>query len=191
MLRMTATRLPGSLAAGVLVAALAAHTAHAQNALNFFKNYFVTGDYVAVGVGLQHTGVNGLATGTLTVDPSQIPADAEVVPPHPPWHTLSSTALPADPSQIPAAAEVVAAHLYWQTISSSGTPDPSVLQGAKFKGNDISKIAVLLSPTGSSPCWSGGGATGGGGSKSTWSFRADVQRFFPRVRPANPDEPVP
>jgi hypothetical protein len=162
MQRTTATRLPGSLAAGMLVAALAAQPARAQNALNYFKNYFVTGDYVAVGVGLQHTGVNGLATGTLTVDPSQIPANAEVV----------------------------AAHLYWQTISSSGTPDPSVLQGAKFKGNDISKIAVLLSPTGSSPCWSGGGATGGGGSKSTWSFRADVQRFFPRVRPANPNEPV-
>src|SRR5262249_23072602 len=44
--------------------------------------------------------------------------------------------------------------------------------------------------TGSAPCWSGGGATGNGGSKSTWSFRADVQRFFPRVRPANPNDPV-
>jgi hypothetical protein len=162
MLRTPATRLPGSLAAGVLVAALAAHPARAQNALNYFKNYFVTGDYVAVGVGLQHTGVNGFATGTLTVDPAQIPPDAEVV----------------------------AAYLYWQTISSSGTPDPSVLQGAKFKGNDISKIAVLLNTAGSAPCWSAGGATGEGGSKSTWSFRADVQRFFPRVRPVNPNEPV-
>jgi hypothetical protein len=162
MLRTTATRLPGSLAAGVLVAALAAHPVRAQNALNYFKNYFVTGDYVAVAVGLQHTGVNGFATGTLTVDPSQIPPDAEVV----------------------------AAHLYWQTISASGTPDPSVLQGAKFKGNDISKIAVLLNTAGSAPCWSAGGATGEGGSKSTWSFRADVQRFFPRVRPVNPNAPV-
>ena len=117
MPRMTVTRLHGSLAAGVLAAALVAHPAHAQNALNHFKNYFVTGDYVAVGVGLQHTGVNGLATGTLTVDPSQIPADAEVV----------------------------AAYLYWQTISSSGTPEPNVLQGAKFKGNDISKIDGIRS----------------------------------------------
>ncbi|RPH70251.1 MAG: hypothetical protein EHM78_12135 [Myxococcaceae bacterium] len=164
MLRTTATLVRGSLAAGaLLIAALAAHPARAQNALNPFKNYFVTGDYLAVGVGLQHTGVNGFATGTLTVDPAQIPPGAEVV----------------------------AAHLYWQTISSSGTPDPSVLQGAKFKGNDISNIAVLLTKAGSAPCWSGGGATGdSGGSKATWSFRADVQRFFPRVRPANPNEPV-
>ena len=29
--------------------------ARAQNALGYFKNYFVTGDYLAVGVGLQHT----------------------------------------------------------------------------------------------------------------------------------------
>jgi len=79
MLRTTASRALGPLAAGVLVATLAPHPAHAQGALNYFKNYFVTGDYLAVGVGLQHTGVNGLATGTLTVDPSQIPADAEVV----------------------------------------------------------------------------------------------------------------
>jgi len=162
MLRTTAAR-PGPLAAGVLlVAALVAAPARAADALNYFKNYFVTGDYVAVGVGLQHTGVNGFATGTLTVDPAQIPPGAEVV----------------------------AAYLYWQTISSSGAPDPSALQGAKFKGNDIGKIAVLLSTSGTAPCWSSGGATGGGGSKATWSFRADVQRFFPRVRPANPNEPV-
>src|SRR5215813_10287899 len=139
MLRTTATRPLGSLAAGVLLAiALPCHPARAQNALNYFKNYFVTGDYLAVGVGLQHTGVNGFATGMLTVDPAQIPPDAEVV----------------------------AAYLYWQTISSSGTPDPSVLQGAKFKGNDISKLAVLLNSAGTAPCWSSGGATGGGGSKA-------------------------
>ena len=73
MLRTTAAR-HGPLAAGVLlVAALVAAPARAADALNYFKNYFVTGDYVAVGVGLQHTGVNGFATGTLTVDPAQIP----------------------------------------------------------------------------------------------------------------------
>ena len=163
MLRTTASRALGPLAAGVLLSVvLPSHAARADG-LGYFKNYFVTGDYLAVGVGLQHTGVNGFANGTLTVAPGQIPAGAEVV----------------------------AAYLYWQTISSSGTPDPSALQGAKFKGNDISKIAVLLTKAGTAPCWSSGGATGGSnGSKATWSFRADVLAFFPRVRPASPNQPV-
>src|SRR5215469_16839738 len=164
MLRTTATRALGPLAAGVLLSiVLPTHAARADGGLGYFKNYFVTGDYLAVGVGLQHTGVNGFANGTLTVAPGQIPAGAEVV----------------------------AAYLYWQTISSSGTPDPSVLQGAKFKGNDLSKLAVQLTQAGTAPCWSSGGATGGAnGSKATWSFRADVLPFFPRVRPASPNQPV-
>ena len=36
-------------------------------------------------------------------------------------------------------------------------------------------------PAGSSPCWSSGGGTGGGGSKRTFSYRADVLRFLPVV----------
>jgi hypothetical protein len=153
-------RLGGSL---LLAATLLATPARAQSALSYFKNYFVTGDYVAAGVGLQHQGVNGIATGNITIDPAQIPAGAEIV----------------------------AAYLYWQTISSSGTPDPSILLGAKFKGNDISQIAVLISKAGSAPCWSSGGGTGSSnGSKATWSYRADVLRFFPRVRPTSPNLPV-
>jgi hypothetical protein len=146
-----------------VAASLTMQTAHAQQDLHYFKNFFLTGDYAVASVGLQHTGVNGLATGTITIDPAQVPADAEIV----------------------------AAYLYWQTISSSGAPDPSTLAGAKFKKNDISGSAVLLSPSGTAPCWSGGGATGtSNGSKATWSYRADVLRFFPRVRPADPQQPV-
>jgi hypothetical protein len=153
-----------ALAAVILLAcACASPAAFAQQGLKYFKNYFVTGDYVAAGVGLQHTGVNGLANGTITIDPAQIPQGAEVV----------------------------AAYLYWQTISSSGTPDPSTLQGAKFKGNDISKVAVLLNPGGGAPCWSSGGATGSSnGSKATWSYRADVMPYFPRIRQAGPSPSV-
>jgi hypothetical protein len=136
--------------------------AHAEDGLGFFKNYFVTGDYVAAGVGLQRSGVNGFATGSITVDPAQIPPGAEIL----------------------------AAYLYWQTVSTSGTPDPSALRGAKFKGNDISRSAVVLG-NGTAPCWSNGGGTGEShGSKATWSFRADVLRFFPRVRPASSNLPV-
>ena len=124
----------------------------------------MTGDYVAAGVGLQRKGVNGFATGNITIDPAQIPAGAEIV----------------------------AAYLYWQTISSSGTPALSALQGAKFKGNDLSQNRGAPER--------GGGARPAGvraerpgdshGSKATWSYRADVLRFFPRVRPSAPNLPV-
>jgi hypothetical protein len=151
------------LAVCAIAAGIAAPTVQAQQGLHYFKNFFVTGNYVAAGVGLQHTGVNGFATGTITIDPAQVPADAEIV----------------------------AAYLYWQTISSSGAPEASVLAGAKFKKNDISGSAVLISPAGTAPCWSSGGATGSSnGSKATWSYRADVLRFFPRVRPTDPRQPV-
>ena len=164
MVSTLVARASRTLVLGALLAAvLSPHPARAQNALGYFKNYLVTGDYLAVGVGLQHTGVNGFANGTLTIDAAQLPAGAEVV----------------------------AAYLYWQTISSSGAPDPSVLRGAKFRGNDLSQIAILVSKAGSAPCWSGGGGTGSSnGSKATWSYRADVLRFFPRVRPASPNQPV-
>src|SRR3954451_11832877 len=64
---------------------------HAQgapgDALSFFKNYFITGDYVVAGVGLRGAGVNGIATGTIKV------------------------------ANVPPNADVVAAFLYWQEVS--------------------------------------------------------------------------
>ena len=158
MPRTSASRALGPLAAAVVLAfALPSHANHSGGGgggLSYFKNYFVTGDYVAAGVGMQRTGVNGFATGTITIDPAKIPAGAEIV----------------------------AAYLYWQTVSSSGAPDPSALRGARFKKNDVSKIAILLDKAGTAACWSNGGGTGQNhGSRATWSFRADVLRFFPHV----------
>lgn len=156
-------RVRRAAAALALCAAVAAPGAYAQSGLKPFKNWFVTGDYVAAGVGLRGTGVNGYATGAIRVEPSQIPAGAEVV----------------------------AAYLYWQTIGPSGGPDASVLAGAQFKRNDLSKVAVLVNPAGSSPCWSSGGATGSAnGSRATYVYRADVLPLFPRLRPASTNEPV-
>jgi hypothetical protein len=63
-------------------------------------HYFLTGDYVAVGVGLRGKGVNGLASGTITIDPSQIPAGAEIVAAYHYWETLG-------PSRAPVAATLV------------------------------------------------------------------------------------
>src|SRR5215475_4788561 len=50
---------------GLLI--LFAQLGQAQDPLQFFKNYFVTGDYAVAGVGLYGQGVNGYATNTLTI----------------------------------------------------------------------------------------------------------------------------
>jgi hypothetical protein len=73
------------------------------DALKFFKNFFLTGDYVVAGVGLRGLGgMNGSPAGLAT-------------------GTISLTSVPAD-------ADVVAAFLYWQVVSTdtlgpvSGSP---------------------------------------------------------------------
>ena len=76
--------------------ALAAQSAWAADALTFFNNWFVTGDYAVAGVGLRGTGVNGWATGTINM------------------------------SGIPANAEPIAAFLYWSTSETNTTPSARV-----------------------------------------------------------------
>ena len=71
---------------------LFAQLGQSADALNYFKNYFVTGDYVVGGVGLRGTGVNGLATGSINI------------------------------SGVPAGADIVAAFLYWETEESAPSP---------------------------------------------------------------------
>jgi Bacterial lectin/YDG domain/MBG domain (YGX type) len=64
----------------------------ASDALTFFNNWFVTGDYVVAGVGLRGTGVNGWATGSINV------------------------------TGVPANATPISAFLYWSTVETSATP---------------------------------------------------------------------
>ena len=72
--------------------ALFAQLGRAADALNYTKNYFVTGDYVVGGVGLRGKGVSGFATGTINI------------------------------SGVPAGADIVAAFLYWETDESTPAP---------------------------------------------------------------------
>src|SRR5215472_3603662 len=89
---------------------LFAQPAAAQNAaaqpcntpLCLSNNYFVTGDYVVGGVGLRGQGVNGFATGTISIP------DA-----------VQSQATGVASSRVPDGADIVAAFLYWQTVESS------------------------------------------------------------------------
>src|SRR5258708_22945157 len=71
---------------------LCAPLVRASDALSYTRNYFVTGDYKVAGVGLRGTGVNGFATGTITM------------------------------SGVPAGADIVAAFLYWETVETTPSP---------------------------------------------------------------------
>ena len=121
--------------------------------LTFFKNYFHTGGHFAAGVGIKGSGVNGLATKQITI--AGDPTGAAGVPP---------------------SAEILAAFLYWQTVTTTAGNGAA---GAVFNGNDISQIAKNLNPAGNPPCWSSGGATGGGsGAHQVKTYRADVLPFL-------------
>jgi hypothetical protein len=123
------------------------------DALKFFKNYFVTGDYAVGGVGLRGQGVNGTATGNITI------------------------------GGVPPGADILAAFLYWQVVSTDALTADSGSVPVTFKGHLLSEASApfgkLLTTAGTPPCWSSGGATGGaGGNKLTYTYRADVLRFF-------------
>ena len=129
-----------------------------DDALNFFKNYFITGDYQVGGVGLSGTGADGIATGTIHFDQDH-------------------------GNDVPEGVEILAAFLYWQVVSSENEGPESGIAGATFNGFPLSTpdgpLAKVLDPGGTAPCWSSGGGTGqSGGSKRTYTYRADVLRFF-------------
>ena len=86
----------------------------------------------------------------------------------------SSFTVPA----LPQNAQPVAAFLYWATVVQQ-TDVTAGTVGAEFRGQSISGVAKVLNPQGTSPCWSSGGAAGGGGdAKRLVTQRADVLQFF-------------
>src|SRR5215471_4426377 len=79
---------------------------------------------------------------------------------------------------IPSSASPVAAYLYWATVAASGNPTAG-LTGAQFRDSDLAPVTTVVN--GTSPCWSSGGATGGGSGKTEYLYRADVIKLFPVV----------
>lgn len=127
-------------------------SAHVPDALKFFKNYFITGDYAVGGVGLRGQGVNGLATGSIAM--SGVPKDVDIA----------------------------AAFLYWQVVAKDASgPDAGSLS-VTFHGHPLKSADGPLGKVlgaGTAPCWSSGGSTAySGGANRTYSFRADVLRFL-------------
>ena len=79
----------------IVVLELLAPAAWASDALSFFNNWFVTGDYVVGGVGLRSKGVNGWATGNIDMGTKAVPPGAEPVAAFLYWSTSEPTTTPA------------------------------------------------------------------------------------------------
>ena len=108
--------------------------AQTPDALGFFKNYFITGDYAVGGVGLRNLGVNGIATGSIPI------------------------------AGVPERVDVLAAFLYWQVVTKGSSGSDSGSVGVTFRGYPLSAagtepFAKVLG-SGTPPCWSSGGGTG-------------------------------
>ncbi len=137
-----------------MLAAAPPAAAQASGDLEFFKNHFLTGDYVVGGVGLRGQGVGGIATGAIAI--GGVPERDGV--------------------------DVVAAYLYWQVVAKQGDgPDagslPVTFRGYPLRSADGPFGKVL--GAGTAPCWSSGGSTGPSqGANRTYSYRADVLRFL-------------
>lgn len=137
--------------------------AYCQGPLNYFKNYFVTGDYAVSGVGL--AGSTGSATGTINL--TSVPCTsgpgllANVIP------CSTKGSQPAD---------VIAAFLYWQSIET--TAAPAYARGS-FDGTTANPnpfLSVALGNTSVPACGPGGTTQSKAYARV---YRADVLRYLP------------
>ena len=143
--------------------ALFAQLASAQAPLNYFQSYFVTGDYVAGGVGLYGQGAN--PTGTINF--SGVPCTsgpgifAGVVP------CSAKGAVPAD---------IIAAFLYWETIETDPTGTTPSATAGTFDGASNIIAGLPLGNPQVAACVVGGGTL----SKTSYArvYRADVLRYL-------------
>ena len=118
----------------LFVPAMQAQTVVSQGPLNYFQNYFVTGDYAVAGVGgLSPTNPNP----TATINFSGVPCTsgpgllASVVP------CTAKGAVPAD---------IIAAFLYWETIEPTSAATPTATT-ATFDANLNNPNASAYNPS--------------------------------------------
>src|SRR6476661_2131244 len=80
---------PNLLAGSFLIVLGTLAPANAAEPLGLFKNYFLTGDYVVGGIGLQGKGQSGVATGTIPI--AGVPAQADILGAFLYWATVEHT----------------------------------------------------------------------------------------------------
>src|ERR1700677_3930675 len=157
--------------------ALLVQSAQAQGPLNYFKNYFVTGDYVVGGVGLAKTTVKPLVGST----PSSISVTSSIALNSVPCTTgpgLLASVIPCT-SKGAVPADIIAAFLYWQTIESTTTPSSAYGSfDATFPANPF--VGLALGNPQISAC-SGLGTS----AQYMHNYRADVLKYLPINSTAN------
>jgi hypothetical protein len=121
--------------------------------LNFFNNWFVTGDYAVAGVALMNTGGAGAINMNGVPCTSGVGPSAAIVP------CTTAGSKPAYP---------VAAFLYGETVENSGTATGA---NGVFDGNQI--VGRVLGSDSSTGCWVAAP------SQTLRVYRADVLRFLP------------
>ncbi len=132
---------------------IAAPLTQASDALGFFNNWFVTGDYVAAGVGLKNT------NGAGAINFSGVPCTVGT--------GLLSAIVPCSvPGSTPA--YPVAAFLYWQNVESV----PAYANKGTFNGFTLTGVKMLKDDS-TSKCWVTAPT------QALRSYRADVLRFLP------------
>ena len=143
-----------------------------QVQLSYFKNYFVTGDYLVGGVSL--SGKTGSVSSSINF--SGVPCTtgpglfASVIP------CSTTGAVPAD---------VIAAFLYWQTIENTAPCAPvqcANLGSGTFNGAANAFSGVELGNPTVAACAAGGGTQANAYARV---YRADVLRFLPINNTAN------
>jgi hypothetical protein len=135
--------------------------------LNYFKNFFVTGNYATASVDFgSQSGGNGLVTATITTG-QLIPNDADVVGAFLYWQTIVGAETPlGQPIALPPGV-----HPTFRTYALNNPDDPN---GPVDLAKLVSEVSLLST---FSPCWSGGGGT----ANKMRTYRADVRRLLPYV----------
>src|SRR5712691_8128487 len=149
MRRIRVTRALSAVVFSLGFVSLFAQSGQAADALQFFKNYFVTGDYVVGGVGIRGTGVLDTATQKITGSTNSFYATG----------TIHMSGVPGYVANgVPQHADIVAAYLYWETIATSGA-DPAVLAKGTFRGLPIVGTQLAQQVPNTLACSGSGGAT--------------------------------
>ena len=150
---------------GLLLAFGFSQSGLAQNPLNIFQNYFVTGDYVVGGWVEGPPDFSGYAPGTISIPDTKQPSQNGV------------------PAMVPNGADVVAAYLYWATVE--GNQNTFAGQTGFFNGYPIT--GTVLGNPNAPVSWSAGGCAGSAqGSKTMRTYRADIRAYLPLdVNPAS------
>src|SRR5215467_1614609 len=99
--------------------AVAQDTAEAQS-LNFFKNYFVTGDYVSGGVGLRGLGVTSSAIQAVSGGVGSY-ATGVIHMSGVPGYVSNGVGCSMLVPRCVQHADIVAAYLYWETVAATGS----------------------------------------------------------------------